>query len=346
MSWNLVIGQDDAVRRLQAAVSQPVHAYLLVGPSGVGKRRAATVFAGELLAAADPQRADRHRRLARDEKHPDVYILEPAGNLLRREEEAEPLIVKANLSPVEGHRKVLIVDRFHSATPAAAASLLKTIEEPPPPSIFVLLAEQVLPEHITIESRCTRVDFLPVTEVRLAEALVREGLCDTRQALLVAGAANGSVTRARVLATDKELAARRELWWSIPDRLDGTSAAIGILVAGVREQIDKASAGRAKEHKRELKALNEREERLGTRGSGRKDLEDRQKRELRQFRTEEIRFGLSTVANRYREAIIAGDERVGLFDSVDALRQTSGALIRNPNEALALQALLFRLCRL
>ena len=341
--WDSVIGQPDAVRRLQAAVQAPVHAYLFVGPPGAGMMQAAKVFAGELLAAADPESAERHRRLATGEGHADVHVLNPAGNNLRREEEAEPLIVQASRSPVEGRRKVLIVNRFHSATPAAAASLLKTIEEPPATSIFVLLAEDVPPEHVTIESRCTRVDFPPVSVEAIAETLVAEGVLGADQAAVVAQAAAGSVERARTLASDDRLVARRDAWWSIPDRLDGTGAAVAVMVEEVRGLIDDASKAKVKQHEAELDALDAREEQLGTRGSGRKDLEARHRRELRQFRTEELRFGLSTLATRYREAIVADPERARLLDAVDALRQTQDALVRNPNEALALQALLLRL---
>ena len=343
MSWGSVIGQAEAVRRLQAAVDAPVHAYLFVGPSGAGKRHAALVFAGELLAAADPDGAERHRRLALAEGHADVHILDPAGNNLRRDEEAEPLIVQASRSPVEGKRKVLVVNRFHTATPAAAASLLKTIEEPPDTTIFVLLAEDVPPEHITIESRCTRVDFPPVSVEAIAETLVAEGVLGADQAAVVAQAAAGSVERARTLASDDRLVARRDAWWSIPDRLDGTGAAVAVMVEEVRGLIDDASKAKVKQHEAELDALDAREEQLGTRGSGRKDLEARHRRELRQFRTEELRFGLSTLATRYREAIVADPERARLLDAVDALRHTQDALVRNPNEALALQALLLRL---
>ncbi len=342
-SWASVVGQAEAVRRLQAAIDAPVHAYLFVGPAGAGKLEAAKVFAGELLAAADPEHGDRHRRLATGEGHADVHVLNPTGNNLRRDEEAEPLIVQASRSPVEGNRKVLIVNRFHTATPAAAASLLKTIEEPPATSIFVLLAEDVPPEHVTIQSRCTRVDFPPVAAEAIAEALVTEGLTDAEQAAVVAQAAAGSVERARVLVTDERLVARRDAWWSIPDRLDGTGAAVAVMVEEVRGLIDDAAQAKVRQHTVELDALDEREERLGTRGSGRRDLEARHRRELRQFRTEELRFGLATLATRYREAIVAGDERRGLLDAVDALRHTQDALVRNPNEALALQALLLKL---
>ena len=343
MSWDLVVGQQEAVRRLEAAVTAPVHAYLFVGPGGAGKRRAATVFAGELLAAADPDNAERHRRLAVDESHADVHMLDPVGNNLRRDEEAEPLIVQASRSPVEGKRKVLIVNRFHTATAAAAASLLKTIEEPPATSIFVLLAEDVPPEHITIESRCTRVDFPPIAEEAIADALVAEGLASPEQAPIIAAAASGSVERARTLVADDRLVARRDAWWSIPDRLDGTGAAVAVMVEEVRALIDDAGKAKVAQHDAEIEAMDAREEQLGTRGSGRKDLEARHRRELRQFRTEELRFGLATLATRYREAIVAGDDRSGLLDGIDALRHTQDALVRNPNEALALQALLLRL---
>ena len=322
MSWDRVIGQNEAVRRLQAAVETPVHAYLLVGPSGSGKRRAAAVFAGELLAAADPEGADRHRRLAEKEEHADVHVLDPVGNSLRRDEEAEPLIVQASRSPVEGNRKVLVVNRFHTATPAAAASLLKTIEEPPATSIFVLLAEDVPPEHVTIASRCTRVDFGSVAAADIETALVAEGLAEPMQAVVVAAASNGSVERARVLATDEQLSLRRDAWRSVPDRLDGSGSAAAVLVEEVRGLIDDAGKAKVRQHEAELEGLEQREEALGTRGSGRRDMESRHRREQRQFRTEELRFGLSTLAARYGEMVLSDGSGQGPLDAVKHLRDT------------------------
>jgi hypothetical protein len=125
--------------------------------------------------------------------------------------------------------------------------------------------------------------------------------------------------------------------------LDGTGAAVAVLVEELRGLIDDAGDAKERQHRAELDALDEREERLGTRGSGRRDLEARQRRELRQFRTEELRFGLSTLAGRYRQQMMTGDERPSLLGAVDALRETQTALIRNPSEALALQALLLQL---
>ena len=351
--WSSVLGQPRAVASLASVVGSPVHAYLLVGPRGSGKRTAAAAFAGELIVAADertgaePQRADRHRRLAAREEHPDVFVLSPAGNSLRREEEVSQLIVEASRTPVEGTRKVLVVDRFHTATPAAAAALLKPVEEPAVSVVWVLLAEQVLPEHVTIASRCTQVDFGPVPDDAVAAALVSEGLAEADRAPLVAAAAAGNLHRARVLAADKRVAARREAWWGAPDRLDGAGATVALLVAELREMIDEAGAALTERHRAEMAALDEREARFGTRGSGRRDIEAQHKREHRQFRTDEIRFGLATLGARYREQIAlqpgdpASDRRA--MRAIDRLRATAESLIRSPNEALALQALLLDL---
>ena len=160
---------------------------------------------------------------------------------------------------------------------------------------------------------------------------------------MVAAAANGSVLRARDLVADERLAARRDAWWSVPDRLDGSGSAVASIVEELRELIDDANAGTVDRQRVELDQLDEREEHLGTRGSGRRDLEARHRRELRQFRTDELRFGLATLANRYREAVMAGDERPGVLDATGHIRETHESLQRNPNEALALQALLLGL---
>ena len=382
--WAAVIGQPAAVARLSAGVPSPVHAYLLVGPRGSGKRTAAAVFAGELMVSADerqagdpkavdpsqasdpkavdpsqagdpkavdpsqasdPSRAERHRRLAVEQDHPDVFVLSPAGNALRREEEVSELIVEASRTPVEGARKVLVVDRFHTATAAAAAALLKPVEEPAGPVVWVLLAEQVLPEHVTIASRCTRVEFGPVPDDAVAAALVAEGLATEDAATVVAAAAAGNLHRARILASDERVAARRQAWWSIPDRLDGTGATVALLVAEVRALISEAGQALDERHGAETEALTEREGHFGVRGSGRSAVEARHRREQRQFRTDEIRFGLATLAARYREhvATSAGPPDPRWMQAVDRLRSTNDSLSRSPNEALALQALLLDL---
>ncbi len=358
--WSAIPGQGDVVARLSAAVASPMHAYLFVGPRGSGKRPAAAVFAGELLAAADPrsgrdpERLQRHRRLAVAEQHPDIFVVDPAGNRLRRAGEAAALVAEASRTPAEGARKVLVVNRFHTATPAAAASLLKPVEEPSASTVWLLLAEQVPPEHVTIESRCIRVNFRRLSSRDISAALMAEGLASPETAQGVATAAGGNLERARMLASDENVSARRQAWWSIPDRLDGTGAVVAVIVTEIRALITAAAGPLAAQHRDELVALADQEEMFGTRGSGRAHVEARQRRELRQLRTDELHFGLVTLAGRYRDLALRGlgaqpDEAdsagpdPALLDALDRIRAMSTALTRNPNEALALQALLLGL---
>ena len=346
--WESLVGQAEAARRLRAAVSSPVHAYLFVGPRGVGKRQAAQIFAGELLAEADLNGASRHRRLAQKLTHADIVVFAPSGNNLRLGSRTDPgeipaIISEATRSPTEGTRKVVIVEEFQSADAPASSALLKLVEEPPQTTIFVLLASDVPPHQKTIESRCLRLDFLPVNAEAIAEALVAEDLADAEKAKVVAAAANGSVDRARLLVLDERLAFRRDAWWSVPDRLNGSGAAVAAVVEELRGLIDDAAEVKVAQHQRELEELNQREEQLGTRGSGRRTVEAQQRRELRQFRTEELRFGFATLAARYRELVVAELGGEVALEAVDRLSHSTDALIRNPNETLLLQALLLKL---
>ena len=336
-----VIGQPEAVQRLRAAAARPVHAYLLLGPHGSGKRAGARAFAGAVLshgrAGAD---AERDVRLAVDGRHPDLFEYEPEGRTLRGEE-AGVLTVEGSRSPIEGSRKIVVCHRFHSAEPGAAASLLKTIEEPPPSVIFVLLSEEVPPEHITIASRCTTVEFRAVPDDDIRSHLVASGIAP-EAAVTIAAAARGDVDRAELLANDPGLSHRYELWTGALDRLDGTGAAVGSLVADLRDAIDAAQEPLEERQRAELEVLANREEQLGTRGSGRRDIEAGHRREKRRVRDDELRFGFAILAGCYREQL-AGPDQVDATTALAELRHATDALIRNPNEALLLERLFLRL---
>lgn len=339
--WSEVLGQDRAVAQLRASVAAPVHAYLFVGPTGSGRRAAARAFAADLLALGSTgEDAARHRRLALAEQHPDLTVFLPTGASLRREEAAE--IGRAAVrSPVEGNRKVLVLCEFHKVS-TVAPKLLKTIEEPPPSTVFVILADDVPPELVTIASRAVRIEFHPVAESLVVERLVAEGV-DAVAAEGAARAAGGDLERARLLAADPELEARRAAWHAVPDRLDGSGAAVMTTVTGLRELIDRAHAPLAARHAVEVAALDAQIERYGQRGSGAAQMEAQHNREVRRARSDEVRFGLATLARRYRDELVGSrrpDEQLGALDAIQA---TAEALVRNPNEALLLEDLLYRL---
>jgi DNA polymerase-3 subunit delta' len=337
-AWDDVVGQTAAVQLLRSSAASPSHAYLFVGPRGAGKRVAARAFAGDVLSVdADGDDAVRHRRLAESEQHPDLVLVVPEGRSLRRTE-ADVIITEGFRSPVEGRRKVIVVDRFHSAEPEAATSLLKTIEEPPASAVFVLLAEEVPPEHVTIASRCIRVDFPAVPAPAIAEHLVSRGV-GAAMAEEIAAASGGNDDRARLLATDERFAARRRAWHDVPDELDGTGATVARQVAGLRALIDDASVPLDKRQSLELEELAAFEEEYGTRGSGRRHIEERHRREARLLREDELRLGLATLAGRYRDRLLDTHDPAPVVAACARITAASEALIRNPNEALLLEAL-------
>jgi DNA polymerase-3 subunit delta' len=337
--WEGVIGQDHAVAQLTAAVVHPVHAYLLVGPAGSGKRAAARAFAALLLSAGShEEEAERHVRLALAEAHPDLRVVEPTlatGGISTPV--AKEIVRQAVLSPAEGNRKVILLEDFHLIGDAAAV-LLKYVEEPPASTHFVILAEDVPPELVTIASRAVRVDLGPVPLAEVADRLVAEGV-EPDRAASIAHAAAGDLDRARLLATDKRFSLRAEALRAMPGRIDGTGARAAELAAEVKALIDDAQDVIDARHAEENEALEARIERYGQRGSGKKDILDRQKREVRRHRTAELRLALATFAGVYRDALPTARRPHQIVDGLRRIDEAALALERFPNETLLLQAL-------
>ncbi len=338
-----VIGQDRAVAQLTAAAANAVHAYLLVGPAGAGKRAAARAFAALLLAEGSVgEEAERHVRLALAESHPDLRVIEPTTAQGRIDAgTAREIVKQAALSPAEGDRKVLVLEDFHLID-RFGAILLKYVEEPPPSTFFVILAEDVPPELVTIASRAVRVDLGPIPLAAIADRLVAEGV-DPERAASIAAASTGDLDRARLLATDARFAIRADALRAMPHRLDGTGARAAELAAEVKALIDDAQDVIDARHAAEAAELAERIERYGQRGSGKKDIEDRQKREVRRHRTAELRFALATFAAVYRDALPAAHHADRIVDALHRIDEAALSLERFPNETLLLQALLAHL---
>ncbi len=350
-----VVGQDAAVRALQAAARRPVHAYLLVGPPGTGKRAAAASFTASLLC---PQGGDGTCDVCRRVLagiHPDMIVVEREGPFITVDM-ARDIGRAAARSPVEGDRKVLVLNDFHLVREAGPA-LLKTIEEPPPSTIFVVLAEFVPAELVTIASRCVRIDFSPLSPAIVAEALradgVEPGLADE-----LAKVADGRLDRARLLAGDPEFVLRRRTWMDIPSQLDGTGATASRLATEVIELLERSVAPLRILQDRQIAELEARNARMneingktagGARAAkaGLKDLEERQKREVRRQRTDELKAGLAALAGVYRDRLASGAP--GGAEAIEAVRliqELAVNLAYNPNEILQLQALLFAISRI
>jgi DNA polymerase-3 subunit delta' len=294
-----------------------------------------------LAAGSTGAERDRHVRLALAEQHPDLRVVEPEGNTFRKDD-AEAVVRHATLAPVEGHRKVVVATGCEAMEDEAAGYLLKSVEEPPASTVFVLLATEVVPELVTIASRCVRIELPPLAAAAVAERLVAEGV-EPERAGAAATASGGDLDRARTLATDDRLASRHQAWLDVPHRLDGTGYQAATLVAELQSMIGEALIPLQQRQAAATAELDEQIERFGLRGAGKRQLETRHKREVRRFRTAELRFGLATLAAAYRDALVAGDHRPAVLDAVARIDEAALALQRYPNETLLLQALFARL---
>ena len=190
--------QDEAKALLRAALAErPAHAYLFHGPRGVGKRRAALAFAGELIG--DPGRVARRA-------HPDLYVLEPLGDQIRIDPIRE-LRRDLHMRPFEADRRVYLIFGAHVMNEDAADALLKDIEEPPDYAVVVLVADDLGPIPPTIRSRCQLVAFKRLSQRAVKAYLSSRGLGgDELEAL--ARVAGGRLDRADRLL-DAEAGKRR-----------------------------------------------------------------------------------------------------------------------------------------
>lgn len=220
--WDDVVGQPAAVSLLRAAAERgPVHAYLFVGPAGSTKLQAARAFAAQLISGGEDAEQRDARLILRGE-HPDVREVRRTGPAISADQ-AREIVRVSSLAPAEGDRKVLVLDEFHLLRPEGAALMLKSIEEPPDSTIFIILADFVPSDLITISSRCARIDFRAIGADLVAARLVSEGI-DPASAMAAARAALGDLKRARLLATDSALSERRAAFAEAPHQLDGTGA--------------------------------------------------------------------------------------------------------------------------
>ncbi len=211
-----VPGQPDAVAFLERAAERPHHAYLFAGPEGSGKQQAARAFAAALLCSRGGCGECRDCRLALEDRHPNLVVVEPQGRDIRVGESADEdgtarwLVARASLTAPEPNRKVFRVDQADRMTEEAADVLLKALEEPPPETVLILSSAR--PDEVpeTVLSRCQVVTFRPLSEGFVIDALLAEGVDDAR-ARLAARLAGGNLGRARRIAKDPEGLAFRDV---------------------------------------------------------------------------------------------------------------------------------------
>lgn len=350
MTFSGLPEQDEAKRLLTAALADgTAHAYLFHGPAGVGKEDAARAFAGALLG--DPRRTA-------DGTHPDLYVLEALGEMIRIDAIRE-LRRDLHMRPFEADRRVYLILQAHLLNEDAADALLKDLEEPPLYAVVVLVADELGPLPPTIRSRCQLVPFRRLSE-RAVRAFVAErapGLSEAEVTTLARVAA-GRLDRARRLL-DPEAAKRRGELIAVARAVYADAEFEPSDAADTLLEAARARAGQAKE---------EAEAALAGLDLPAREAEQRVKRAARGAEREELLAQLEELAAWYRDlavlaagaeaAVVHADrlqelredvERVRLLDATDAAELVRELWRRleelNLNPSLALEALFVRLHR-
>lgn len=348
----------------QIASGEIAHAWLLLGPSGSGKRPTSVAMAAAIQCPEQPGvgcgkcstclRVLRHR-------HPDVHHVVPEGPLIPVDMIRESVIPEAARSPFEATKKVFIIEEAERMNPAAQNALLKTLEEPPGDTVFILISDREEELLETISSRCRVVRLEAVPEQRIVELLARQGVSE-EAALIAARVSDGDLERALAVATDDATGSRRSLWLSIPHRLSSPVEALDA-AAEILQEVKSGVGDLDVAQKAEAQELADiLGERRGT-AAARNALAKKHKREQKRREEELLGEALQTIGSFYRDVLAirtGGVEAVANIDIMDDLEawakadvsaaallraaercvETRASFVSNANPTLAMEATL------
>jgi DNA polymerase-3 subunit delta' len=214
MGFKDIIGQEGAIKILQSAIknNRLSHAYLFVGPEGVGKRLTAKTLAKALnCQRGNIDSCDECRNCIRIDldEYPDVKIIGPVGTSIKIEQ-MRKVRREASLKPLEGKKKVYIIQEASALTQPAANSLLKTLEEPQGETLFILTTSNIHLLLLTIVSRCQLVRFKPLSAKVIENFLTQKKEIAKDKAYVASNLSGGSIGKALRIATSekKELRGR------------------------------------------------------------------------------------------------------------------------------------------
>ena len=243
MSLSRIIGHAPLITLLKHSVSRGSvpQTLLFAGPEGVGKRAVAIALAQAINCPVRKRQGGDDacgtctvcQRIAKGQ-HSDVTVVERGDDatikikLLR-----ERVLEVVGYRPFEGERRVFIIEA-DDLQDTGQDALLKTLEEPPSSAVLILIAAYPDSLSATVQSRCRRLRFGPLSERDVARVLVERAGVDKAAAAALAASSGGSVSRAL-----------SEKSGDLSDDRDAAIALLAALRKGVGEQL-KASAAFAK----------------------------------------------------------------------------------------------------
>ena len=170
-----VVGQDHVTQTLSNAIAgeRLAHAYLFVGPRGIGKTSLARIFAKALNCVEGPTATpcdvcDSCLEITAG-NNLDVMEIDGASN--NGVDQVRDLRDAVKYAPGRGPFKIYIIDEVHMLSVAAFNALLKTLEEPPAHAKFIFATTEPDKVLATIVSRCQRFDLRRIPTPLIMERL-------------------------------------------------------------------------------------------------------------------------------------------------------------------------------
>lgn len=217
ITFSDIVGNQQQLETLRQSLEKDRlhHAYLFLGPEGVGKRTLALSLAMAVQClenVGDSCGGCANCVQVRKGHHPDVRLLEPLpGKKEISIQQIRELARELNFHPFSGKKKIAILDPATLMNASAQNALLKTLEEPPGESLLILISTGTGGLLPTLLSRCFRLSFSPLPVELVTTFLVTQKGIKLEQAEILATMTMGSVGKAIKLEAEDFLE-KRKIW--------------------------------------------------------------------------------------------------------------------------------------
>lgn len=217
MSFANIYGHFKQIGMLQKAMAQQRvgHSYVFSGLAAIGKKTLALAFTQALNCENAVLQNDSCGECSSCRKmihgnHPDIHVLETQAQFIRIDA-IRNIQEQMTFKPLEGRKRVFLIDDADKMNEQAANALLKTLEEPSADNILMLVTARPYWMPQTILSRCRHVRINPLAAETVARFLIEQKQMEPSKALLLASLSGGSIGQALELNSEDMITFRSEL---------------------------------------------------------------------------------------------------------------------------------------